>query len=353
SDVDLRGVCVAPEPLRLSLFRSFEQFEGALPDGLAELAQPKLAERADLRGALDVKAECVVFDVAKFLRLCAVANPSALEVLFADERDWLFAAPAWRLIHDARERFLTKKVHHTFHGYAMAQLKKIRSHRAWLLSPPKAAPTRSEFGLPDGVAALGRDDRNRIEKAVADKVRGFLIDDVEMPKAARIAVKERVTDFYMEVLAASEEDLKDQLRAVATHTLSLPADLVRTLNAERHYRAALKHWNAFQAWKTDRNPARAELERRYGYDTKHAMHLVRLMRMGLEVLETGALRVRRDDAAELLAIRDGALSFDALLAEAERLEGAMQRAAEGTSLPADVDSGFVDTLCLNVIHALR
>ena len=56
----------------------------------------------------------------------------------------------------------------------------------------------------------------------------------------------------------------------------------------------MKHWDSYQTWKTHRNPARAELERQHGYDTKHAMHLIRLMRMGLEVLETGDLGVRRD-----------------------------------------------------------
>ncbi len=47
-------------------------------------------------------------------------------------------------------------------------------------------------------------------------------------------------------------------------------------------------------------------------DHAHAMHLVRLMRTGLEVLVSGELSVRRDDAAELLAIRDGGLSFEEL-----------------------------------------
>src|SRR5690606_17813414 len=99
----------------------------------------------------------------------------------------------------------------------------------------------------------------------------------------------------------------------------------------------MKHWDSYQAWKTHRNPARAELERQHGYDTKHAMHLIRLMRMGLEVLETGDLRVRRGDAYELSAIRDGAMTFDDLLTAANGLQKSMERAAAKTRLPADVD----------------
>ena len=35
SDVDVRGVCVAPMPVCVSLFKTFEQYEGNFPPGLA------------------------------------------------------------------------------------------------------------------------------------------------------------------------------------------------------------------------------------------------------------------------------------------------------------------------------
>lgn len=110
----------------------------------------------------------------------------------------------------------------------------------------------------------------------------------------------------------------------------------------------MKHWDSYQTWRSRRNPARAELERRHGYDTKHAMHLIRLMRMDLEVLETGDLRVRRGDADELSAIRDGAMSFDDLLAAATALQQAMEAAAATTRLPGDVDRDGVDALLLAI-----
>ncbi len=61
-------------------------------------------------------------------------------------------------------------------------------------------------------------------------------------------------------------------------------------DAEQGYRAALRHWNQYQEWLRNRNPARAELEASYGYDTKHAMHLLRLLRMGEEILHDGTVR---------------------------------------------------------------
>jgi hypothetical protein len=142
------------------------------------------------------------------------------------------------------------------------------------------------------------------------------------------------------------------MRAVATHSLRLPPDVVSALNAEKRYRAAMKHWDSYQTWQTHRNPARAELERQHGYDTKHAMHLIRLMRMGLEVLETGNLRVRRDDADELSAIRDGAMSFDEILAQADSLRSRMEVAAQASLLPVDVDRDRVDELLGAMLEAL-
>src|SRR4051812_44439280 len=171
SDVDVRGVCVAPLPIRVSLFKTFEQYDGDLPRGLGEQVIPRIKEHPTAAQGLGVKTECVIYDVAKFLSLCAAANPNALEILFASEADWLLAAPAWRRLHDQRTQFLTRKVQQTFLGYAMAQLKKIQTHRSWLLKPPAKKPSREDFGLPAHGGTLSADDQNRIEQGIAEKVR--------------------------------------------------------------------------------------------------------------------------------------------------------------------------------------
>ena len=318
SDVDLRGLCVAPLAARVSYRTSFEQYEGAIEGPLWRSIEPRLRMHASAGLCLGQKVEAVIFDVAKFVRLAAEANPNALEVLFADEADWVHSSETWRALHDQRRRFLSRKVQQTYLGYGLAQLKRIRTHRAWLLDPPKAKPSRAEYGLPDQ-PTLSHDDRHRIEQAVAEKQRSWGMDELEMPRAA-------------------------------AQSLGLADELIATLAAERRYRAAVKHWEAYERWKDERNPARAQLEARFGYDTKHAMHLVRLMRTGLELVESGVLRVRRPDAAELVAIRDGALSYDQVVAEAERLEARMQVALEASPLPSEVDHAALDALLLELIQ---
>jgi uncharacterized protein len=349
SDVDLRGICIAPLASRVSYRSSFEQHEGALDGPLWNAIEPRLARHATARLCLERKVEAVVFDIAKFVRLAAEANPNALEVLFADEADWVHSTDAWRLLHGERRRFLSRKVQQTYLGYGMAQLKRIRTHRSWLLNPPKSKPTRTEFGLPDQ-PTLSHDDRNRIDQAVAEKVRSWAIDELEMPRATRVALADRMREFALETLQSSEESLEEDLQRAASKSLGLGGELIRTLAAERHYRAAVKHWEAYERWKDERNPTRARLEARFGYDTKHAMHLVRLMRTGLELLETGELTVQRPDAAELIAIRDGALSYDDVVAEAERLEARMRATSGASPLAPDVDHAALDALLLELIR---
>jgi hypothetical protein len=232
----------------------------------------------------------------------------------------------------------------------MAQLKRIKTHRSWLLHPPTRKPSREDFGLP-AAGTLNRDDQDRLEQSLADKVRSYAIDTLDMPKSTRIAVQERMVSFWIDLLATSEDEIENRLRAVATKALGLPPEVASTLNAERKYRAAMKHWESYRTWKSERNPARAELERRHGYDTKHAMHLIRLMRMGLEVLRTGDLIVRRPDAEELNAIRDGALTFEDLLTAAAALKDQMADAAEHSDLPVDVDHDRVDELAFELMTA--
>jgi hypothetical protein len=105
----------------------------------------------------------------------------------------------------------------------------------------------------------------------------------------------------------------------------------------------------FCHWESHRNPARAALERQHGYDTKHALHLVRLLRMGREILEIGRLVVTRPDREELLAIRAGAWTFDQLIDRAEAAHAAIADARRRTSLPDDVDTEAIEGLCTDLV----
>lgn len=57
--------------------------------------------------------------------------------------------------------------------------------------------------------------------------------------------------------------------------------------------------------------------KKFGYDTKNAAHLVRLLRMGMEFLKDGELEVTRLDARQLLEIKRGEWTLERVKAEAD------------------------------------
>lgn len=72
-------------------------------------------------------------------------------------------------------------------------------------------------------------------------------------------------------------------------------------------------------------------------DWKNAMHLVRLLRTGLEALRTGDVRVWRQDRADLLAIRRGDMPETDLRAMAESMMRECDDAVRSSPLPEEPD----------------
>ncbi len=355
SDIDIRGCCIAPLDVRLSFYRNFEQHQAmgkAPPEGPNWRAAMKNMHQHETAGPIarktgDSELDLVIYDLAKLVNLCANANPNMLELLFLHPSEVLFAAPAWEQLRAQRELFLTQKVKFTYLGYANSQLKRIKVHRAWLLNPPKTAPTRAEYGLPESTV-LSADDRNRIDEAITKIIRGWGVEDMEMLGAERDVLRENMRDFWATTLRCQADDLDEKVYELAATSIGLSKDVLAALRQERRYRAARKQWDQYRRWERERNPKRAALEAEHGYDTKHGMHLIRLMRTGVEVLREGVLRVRRPDAAELSAIRDGAFTYNQLIAESERLEAEMNQALKTTSLPKKPDFAAID----RVLHGL-
>lgn len=253
SDTDYKGVCVKPKAAYLGFLENFEQAE-------------HMASKSE-------GVDSVTYSLDKFAHLAADCNPNIIEVLHVDDHDVISSDAFGDELRGMRDLFMSKKAKFTFAGYAHAQLKRIKTHRAWLLTPPPAPPTRKEFGLSEETKVTPA-EFGAFEAAVMQKL------DIEM-----------------------------------SH------DVLTLFLREKQYRAAKIQFDQYVNWKKSRNPARAALEAQFGYDTKHGMHLIRLMRMCREILETGKVNVKRTfDRDDLLEIRSGRRPYDSLVEEAEQLE---------------------------------
>lgn len=136
--------------------------------------------------------------------------------------------------------------------------------------------------------------------------------------------------------------------------MGLPAQPSRTPSPseaaqEREFARDARTWTNFQTWQRRRNPDRAALEAAHGYDTKHGAHLVRLLRMGREIVETGEVHVWRGgrDAEELLAIRAGAWSYERLSTWADA-ELAAVRGVTEPAVPVQPDHETLDALVVEL-----
>lgn len=94
---------------------------------------------------------------------------------------------------------------------------------------------------------------------------------------------------------------------------------------------------------------RKQLVEKFGYDTKNAAHLVRLLRMGIEFLSEGTLHVEREDAAQLLEIKNGEWKLEKVKSEAEKLFSLSQEAYVRSTLPSEPDYKKADKLAMNIV----
>jgi hypothetical protein len=360
SDVDVRGAAIPPRDVRDSFFRNFEQYTAAKQAGswgeTSKVAIAKLANHptAGASYTRDGEIDLCIFSLTKLVALAANNNPNVLELLFLDERDVLFSwADAWDRIVEGRDLFLSKKCRHSYTGYAMSQLKRIKGHREWLLNPPKAPPSRGDYDLPEE-SVLSADVRNQIDEAVKKiTVRWKLTDGFEdlLEGPVLDSLMNRVRDFHATLLFCRDDLLDERVYELGGASIGLSQDVLYAIRQERRYRSALKHWQQYTMWKTERNEVRAELEAKYGYDTKHASHLIRLLRTGLEILRDHTIRVRRPDAEELMAIRDGQWSYDELMDQAEDLQAEIGSAYETSTLRKSPEVAKIDALLLDVLES--
>ncbi len=97
---------------------------------------------------------------------------------------------------------------------------------------------------------------------------------------------------------------------------------------------------------------RKAMVRKYQYDVKNAAHLIRLLRMGAEFLQTGELRVyRTDDAEELKTIKRGGWPLERVKEEAERLFGGIEGSRRRSPLPPMPDAEGANRLLIE-LHRL-
>jgi len=337
SDVDVKGIVVPPREVENDLFHRFEQAENnsEMEKSLEHLKNPK-----------NPKFESVLYSLRKFMVLAANVNPNIVELLWTDPSDYfVFKKPMEKLMAN-RHLFLSTKAKFTFSGYGFAQLAKIERHRKWIVLGDLKEPKRSDFGLPE------------VRARQLDEVFGFVKSEVErwnltqfpMEEMDRSQLKETIWDLVMNVsqLQVGWDNWPQVYEAAVVERLAKEYDLkeevVELLNRERQYKKAREQYASWLNWKKNRNVDRHKLEEKSGYDTKHASHLVRLMRMGYEILTEQKVIVKRPDREEILSVKNGAWSYEKVMEFAQEMQKKLGDAYKVSTLPKSVDYSKINSL---------
>jgi uncharacterized protein len=89
---------------------------------------------------------------------------------------------------------------------------------------------------------------------------------------------------------------------------------------------------------------RPELEKKYGYDVKAGMHVLRLLSECHELVSTGKITLPRPERDLLIRVRAGKYSMDKVLAMAQRQFADCEQAAKASSLPEKIDRAAMSKL---------
>ena len=291
-----------------------------------------------IKEATDVAEEDTkLFELAHFMKLCVDCNPNVVETLWVDDRHITHRTPAYDMLREHRHALLSSKIAFTTSGYALAQLKRIKGHNKWINNPQsEEAPLPCQYITV--VQWFGEGKNLKVD------VNNYANDHRLIPYGNNLyGVVEASGHNLWDRFGRLNEAFEEESRAEFGNPIMLikwNREVYKT-DKERH--------DQYWTWKTNRNETRSELEEQFGYDTKHAMHLVRLLRMGLEALRDGELIVYRPDAEELLSIRNGSLTYDDIVEYAEEMDREVREVwYKKTELPKKAPIKFAATLLMDV-----
>ena len=214
----------------------------------------------------DRNTDTVVYSFNKLVSLLLSCNPNTIEILGLDEDQYLIRTELGQELLDNRHLFLSKRAAASFGHYADAQLRRLQNAIA---RDTLSQPSREEHILRSVQHAL--DDFNRRHQEDEENRAEIFVDD---------AVTEGLEKEIFIRASYRHYPLRKYNELMNTLTLVV-RDYDRV--GKRNHKKDDNHLN------------------------KHAMHLVRLFMMGIDILEKGQIRTHRpeDDLALLRSIRNG------------------------------------------------
>ncbi len=361
SDLDVRGIFVgSPKSIRTPWFTE------------TEWSDPT---------QIDTK----LYELNKFMQLALDCNPNVVELLWVNPDDIIHDSLEYQYLRLHRRDLLSQKIIATTMGYGKAQLSRMKNHHNMGNNPQPVDPPKQRDYL---VPAFYTDLTNQMYKHNFEPTK--YADGYQLVRLSSdifsIHPKEGHSIYHIDSGALNISDVE--------HKELLPPAIVLVRYNKNLFDQEYDKWVKYWEWKNlkDNKVAllqllRNEWESRGAptmsstiqtklsplaegikvsgtipsnctlkeltdtdiidlvhsftrhevfvtskIDFKHAMHLVRLMRMAYELVTIGEVMVRRPDAAELLDIRAGKWSYERIVDHSNELEIKIEQARHSSPL---------------------
>lgn len=263
--------------------------------------------------------DVVYYELGRFVELLLNSNPNTLELLAAPA-DCVRQRSPLMDVFDSRW-FVSQACRQSFAGYAMGQIKKARGLNKKIVNPlPQEKKTVLDFcHIIHGAATVPLQDwlvakdlcQQRIgltKMAHARDLFAVFYDADGSRRYHGIMQKNHANNLSLSSIPAGEEPLA---------YLSFNQD---------GYSSYCREYASYWQWVAERNETRFLDNQAHsgGYDAKNMMHTFRLLEMARDIARYGEIRVRRPNRDELLAIKQGLFSYEALAERAEMLMGEVE-----------------------------
>lgn len=256
----------------------------------------------------DAHTDTVIYSFNKIVKLLLECNPNTCEILGLDEDQYLIKTPLGQELIDNRDLFLSKRAAKSFGGYASAQLRRLQNAIA-RDSMPQAE--KEQHILNSVRNAL--DDFNRRYDDFDNGSIKLYIDQAMTPSLE--------TEIFVDA-NYSHFPLRDYEKMFSTmNTVIREYDKIGKRNKKKDD----NHLN------------------------KHAMHLIRLFMMAIDILDKGIIKTHRTkDLDLLLKIRNGGFQKEDHTFTSEfydilnHYERELERATKESHLPDNPDMDKVE-----------
>lgn len=249
-------------------------------------------------GELDV----VIFPLKQLFNLLAECNPGAFEILGTKQEHILYKDDVAKILLDNKELFISQLVFYKFGGYATSLLRRLEMDMLHNPIEDKKIDT--------------------LQKSLNNLIKGF-----ESKFNIKLEVKTTTSTSEGTLITGNlqEKPLCDVYRIMGD---------IMTVH---------KNYTSMKG-RTRRKKTKEDLY-------KHAMHTIRSLKMGIELLQgKGIITYRGHDRDFLLDIRKGIYTFDEIFTIANDLDKELNQAMKSTSIPVRPDYHKLDVLLMEMVR---